>query len=86
MRPQTFPIDLPLCIQTPKNMTKNSKLPTLLIAGAAIGAAAWYLFGTEEGKKLTNNLADKLKDATDSVMEKAYATVEDIKGKMGDNA
>jgi gas vesicle protein len=65
---------------------KNSKLPAILLAGAAIGAAAWYLFGTEEGKKTTNALAESFKDVSDSVMEKAHAVIADIKDKMNNNA
>ena len=62
-------------------MTNNSKLPALLLAGVAIGAAAWYLFGTEEGKKTTDSLAEKLKHINDSVKVKANETIASVKDK-----
>lgn len=63
-------------------MSKNSNLSAIILAGVVIGAAAWYLFGTEEGKKTTDSLAESLKDFSDSMMEKAHSTVSDIKEKM----
>ena len=62
-------------------MTNNSKLPALLLAGVAIGAAAWYLFGTEEGKRTTDSLAEKLKDIGDTVKAKANETVDSVKDR-----
>ncbi len=62
-------------------MTNNSKLPALLLAGVAIGAAAWYLFGTEEGKRTTDSLAEKLKDIGDTVKAKANETVASVKDR-----
>lgn len=63
-------------------MANNSRLSTFLIAGVAIGAAAWYLLGTEEGKRTCNSLCDSLKDFSDAVKEKANDTVSNVKDKM----
>ncbi|MBC7913665.1 MAG: YtxH domain-containing protein [Pyrinomonadaceae bacterium] len=63
-------------------MTNNSKLPTLLLAGLAAGAAAWYFLGTDEGKKTCNSLVDSLKGFSDSVIEKANETVSNVKDQM----
>lgn len=62
-------------------MANNSKLPALLLAGAAIGAAAWYLFGTEEGKKTVSSLSDSLKEYSDTALDKAKETIADLKEK-----
>jgi gas vesicle protein len=62
-------------------MTNNSKLPALVLAGVAIGAAAWYLFGTEEGKRTTDSLAERLKDISDSVKVKANETMANVKDR-----
>ncbi|MEJ6979029.1 YtxH domain-containing protein [Pedobacter sp. P351] len=63
-------------------MTNNSKLPALLLAGLAIGAAAYYFFGTEEGKKTTDSLAESLKDISESLKDKANETIANVKDKV----
>lgn len=66
-------------------MTHNSKLPALLLAGVAIGAAAWYFFGTEEGKRTTDSLAESLKDVSGSLKDKANETISNVKDKVSSN-
>lgn len=63
-------------------MTNNSKLPALLLAGLAIGAAAWYFFGTEEGKRTTDSLAESLKDVSGSIKDKANETIANVKDRV----
>ena len=62
-------------------MKNNSKISAIILAGIVIGAAAYYLFATDEGKKTVNDLADSLNDLADSAMEKTkdgIASVKDI--------
>ena len=63
-------------------MTNNSKLPALLLAGVAIGAAAYYFFGTEDGKRTTDSLAESLKDISGSLKDKANETMANVKDKV----
>lgn len=64
------------------NIKNNSKTTTtLLLAGLATGAAAWYLFGTENGKKTLSQLSDSIKDVSDSIVSKANDTLENFKNQ-----
>ncbi|HEX8376793.1 MAG TPA: YtxH domain-containing protein [Pedobacter sp.] len=63
-------------------MKNNTKIPAILLAGIAIGAAAYYLFATDEGKKSLNDLTDSLNDLADSAMEKTRDSISDIKDRV----
>jgi gas vesicle protein len=62
-------------------MKNNTKIPAIILAGIAIGVAAYYLFATDEGKKTVNDLADSLNDLADSAMEKTRDTIASVKDK-----
>lgn len=66
------------------NIRNNPKTASLLLAGLATGAAAWYLFGTENGRRTCNQLADSIKDMSGSVMNKANETISNLKSKKED--
>ena len=58
------------------------KLTTIVIVGAAVGAAIWF-FNTAKGKEVlgsikdtSNDLADKLKSQLNSIKETASGVVE----------
>ncbi len=63
------------------NFIKNNPktTTTLLLAGLATGAAAWYFFGTDNGKKTLSQLTFSIKDISDSVMNKANDTLANLK-------
>ncbi|HEY0053864.1 MAG TPA: YtxH domain-containing protein [Pedobacter sp.] len=63
-------------------MKNNTKIPAIILAGIAIGAAAYYLFATDEGKKTMNDLADTINDLADTAMEKTRDSISDIKDKV----
>ena len=60
----------------------NSKTGTLLLAGLATGAAAWYFLGTENGKKTITQISGSLKGFSDTAMTKANDTFANLKSKM----
>jgi gas vesicle protein len=63
-------------------MANKSKLPTLLLAGIAAGAAAYYLLATDEGKKTCDSFVNSFKELSDSLMDKANETVASVKEKI----
>lgn len=52
-------------------MSKNSSLVGFALAGLAAGAAAWYLFGTKEGRKSLNKAIDGISELSSTLKEKA---------------
>ena len=54
---------------------------TLLLAGLATGAAAWYLFGTQNGKRTFTHISDSLKGFSDDVVNKANDTIANLKSR-----
>jgi len=66
------------------NIRANSKTTGLLLAGLATGAAAWYLLGTDNGKRTCDGLLDSLKSFSDTVKDKAGDTLADLKNKKDD--
>ncbi len=64
------------------NKTNTSKkTTTLLLAGLATGAAAWYLFGTENGKRTFTQISGSLKGFSDTVVNKANDTLANLKSQ-----
>lgn len=64
------------------NIRNNSKATTtLLLAGIATGAAAWYLLGTNNGKKTLTHLTDSIKGFSDTVATKANDTIANLKSQ-----
>ncbi len=64
-------------------MNDKSKVATAVLAGLALGAAAWYLLGTDNGKKTTGKWADSLKSVGDSIKDlrdKAADTIDQLAG------
>lgn len=52
-------------------MSKNSSLVGFALAGLAAGAAAWYLFGTKDGRKSLNKAIDSISELSNTIKEKA---------------
>ncbi len=59
-------------------MTDNSKIASWVLAGLAVGAAAYYLFGTSSGKELCHDLIGK------DLIDKATKAGESIKRGVKD--
>lgn len=72
---------------------RNSNINlSALVAGALIGAAAIYLFGTEKGRKLKDELLeegqkllDKIGDEVDKAQDQLEEHQEEIKGKLAED-
>lgn len=65
-------------------MSDKSKVATVVLAGLAAGAAAWYLLATEDGKATTDKLVNSLKDLGNNwgdIKEKATDTIEQLTGQ-----
>jgi gas vesicle protein len=65
-------------------MTDKSKVATVVLAGLAAGAAAWYLLATEDGKATTDKLVNSLKDLGSNwgdIKDKATDTIEQLTGQ-----
>ena len=62
----------------------NSKTTSLLLAGLATGAAAWYLFGTSNGKRAISRFSSSFCDLSDSIMSKANDTMDNLKSRAED--
>ncbi len=72
-----------------KMNNKNSSLIGFALAGLAAGAAAWYLFGTKEGRDTLNKAVDgfnefshNLKDRANDGLEYAASYAEKAKQKF----
>ncbi len=65
-------------------MAKDSLFSFL--AGATVGALAFYLLGTEKGKETTQKAADDIKSAAAPIVDKAQDVCEEVKNKAGDFA
>lgn len=70
-------------------MKSKNGLITFALIGLTIGAAAYYLLGTEEGKKTLNNqklkdIAKSLKDFTKKECKKSSKITKRIKGELED--
>jgi len=55
----------------------NKQILTLALAGLAAGAAVWFLFATEKGKKTRNYLMD-------SLMDNWHDKIKDFSGQTGE--
>ncbi|MDF3078583.1 MAG: YtxH protein [Sphingobacteriaceae bacterium] len=67
-------------------MSDNSKIATVVLAGLAAGAAAWYLLATEDGKATTDKLVDSLKNlggTFNDIKEKASDTLNNLTDQAG---
>jgi len=60
----------------------NTKTGSLLLAGLATGAAVWYLFGTENGRKTFSQVSESLKGFSDNAVLKANDTYANLKSKV----
>lgn len=70
-------------------MTDKSKIATVVLAGLAAGAAAWYLLATEDGKATTDKLVGSLKDLGNNwgdIKDKATDTIDKLTGKATEMA
>ncbi len=67
-------------------MNNNSKIASFVLAGLAIGAVAYYLFGTSTGKELCDNLMDKAKKTGSAIKKEAKDKFSDLSGKVTDMA
>lgn len=72
-------------------MSKRSSLIGFALAGLAAGAAAWYLFGTKEGRETLDRAMAGMQDFSDQVktrakegMEYASDVVDKTKRKAGE--
>ncbi|MCI0920830.1 hypothetical protein [Sphingobacterium rhinopitheci] len=70
-------------------MKSKNGLITFALIGLAVGATAYYLLGTEEGKKTLNNqkikdIAKSLKDFTKKECKKSSKITKKIKGELED--
>lgn len=54
-----------------KKMGKRSSLMGFALAGLAAGAAAWYLFGTKEGRKALDRAMEGMSDFSETIKSKA---------------
>lgn len=54
------------------------KLTSLLLTGIAAGAAAWYLMYTENGRRVTDNIASNV----GPLKQKATDTIDQLKGQF----
>ncbi|WP_207426314.1 YtxH domain-containing protein [Pedobacter sp. SYSU D00535] len=63
------------------NIRNNKKTSTWVLAGLATGAAAYYLFGTENGKRTCDQLMSSVKGMSDTVANKASDTFANLKNK-----
>lgn len=54
------------------------KLTSLLLTGIAAGAAAWYLMYTENGRRVTDNIASNI----EPLKQKATDTIDQLKGQF----
>jgi gas vesicle protein len=52
-------------------MRNNGKFITLVLAGAAVGAAIGFLFATDKGAELREDISDAVKDMGSRIREKA---------------
>ncbi len=66
-------------------LKNNSKTGTLLLAGLATGAAAWYLLGTANGKKTISQVSGSLKGFSDTAVSKANDTFANLKSKINNH-
>ncbi len=65
-------------------MSDKSKVATVVLAGLAAGAAAWYLLATEDGKATTDKLVDSLKNLSgtfNDIKDKAVDTIDQLTGQ-----
>jgi gas vesicle protein len=63
---------------------KRNKVAAAVLAGLALGAAAWYLFGTESGKSTRGKLADSINDLNGSLKDlrsRATDTIDKLSGR-----
>ncbi|GEM_PF-2915765 len=60
--------------------TVTSKLATAILAGAAIGGAAWYLLKTEHGRECWSAILDTAKNLND----KLKTSIADKKDQLAD--
>ena len=67
-------------------MNDNSKIAPWVLAGLAVGAAAYYLFGTSRGKELCDDLMDKAKKAGTSIKEGVKDKFDNLSDKVTDIA
>lgn len=70
-------------------MSKNSSLIGFALAGLAAGAAAWYLFGTKDGRKSLNKAIDGISELSNTIKERASEGLEcasDFTDKAKDKA
>jgi len=70
-------------------MSKNSSLLGFALAGMAAGAAAWYLFGTKDGRKSLSKAIDGINELSSTIKEKASEGLEcasDFADKAKDKA
>ncbi|WP_374164225.1 YtxH domain-containing protein [Arcticibacter sp. MXS-1] len=70
-------------------MKNRSTIAGVVLAGLATGAAAWYLFGTSNGKEVCNKLmssvkdmSGSMKDMSSSVMDKAHDTISQLSDRV----
>ena len=52
-------------------MKNQSQLAAFIITGVAVGAAAWWLFGTKEGRRQLDCAADNVRDMASNLRQKA---------------
>ncbi len=64
------------------DMKNKSTIAGVVLAGLATGAAAWYLFGTSNGKEVCSKLMSSVKDLSDSVAEKANGTIDHLSNRI----
>lgn len=57
-------------------MSKRSNLAGFALMGMAAGAAAWYFFGTKEGRKCLDKAMENLNEFSDTVKEKTSEGLE----------
>ena len=72
-----------------RKMKNQSQLAAFIITGVAVGAAAWWLFGTKEGRRQMDCAADNMRDIANSLRQKAKegaVKAADLAGKAREEA